>query len=166
MGFIEDLTAEDMKDFTPLLFQEFPKYDFINPELDFEINPDKFIDWLKIEGQSVSEDYAESVSEMCEYSCLYLAMKFMLLKPKGEVKLVYGKFGFWGHWWVEYTYNGKTYILDLTLKQFVKDAPKLAITEASYDKSGYFKDIHCDYSQTPAEYCKEKRAFQFYAIPK
>ena len=148
-----------------LLFEPFPKYDFIKPDLDLDINPDFFLKWLELEDQEVCESYKLSVSSMCEYSCLYLAMKFRLADLKGELRLVSGNFGFWEHWWVEYKVEDKTYIIDLTLQQFVDDAPRLAISEAKYSKEGYMKDLHCDYSYSVEEYCNEKGAFKFYKHP-
>jgi len=157
----ESLSSFDM------LFTAHPKFDFINPKLDLEINTDNFIKWLESEDEYVAygETYKEKVGSMCEYSCLYLAMKFRLSKLKGELRLVPGKFGFWEHWWCEYTVDGKVYIIDLTLRQFINDAPKLSILEATYSKNGYCIDEHVDYSYNLKEYCDEKRAFMFYNHP-
>jgi len=150
-----------------LLFTAPPVLEFITPELDLDINTSNFIKWLESEVEDVAdgETYREKVSSMCEYSCLYLAMKFRLSKLKGELRLVPGKFGFWEHWWCEYSIDGKVYIIDLTLKQFVEDAPELSILEATYTRSGYTIDSVVDYSYTLKEYCDEKNAFMFYSHP-
>ena len=148
------------------LFQAPAKVKCIQPELDLDINPDYFIKWLELEGELEGETYKEQCASMCEYSCLYLAMKFRCVKLKGELRLICGNFGFWEHWWAEYNVNGKVYIIDLTLQQFVEDVPRLAISEAKYEDNGYRKDPHCDYSYSLIDYCDEKKAFWYYKHPK
>lgn len=148
------------------LFQAPAKIEFINPELDLDINPDHFIKWLELEGELEGTTYKEQCASMCEYSCLYLAMKFFNQPMKGMLRLVCGNFGFWEHWWVEYSVDGKVYIIDLTLQQFVDDAPRLAISEAKYEDNGYRKDQHCDYSYSIEDYCADKKAFWYYKHPK
>ena len=152
-----------------LLFSKSPEYNFIQPDLGLDIDTSDFLNWLElaIGDDFYGDTYAEKVGSMCEFSCLYLAMKFFLDKNlAGEMRLVCGNFGFYEHWWVEYAINDKVYIIDLTLQQFVPEAPELSITEASYHKTGYYKDEHCDYSQSIKEYCLEKGAFKYYPIPK
>lgn len=150
------------------LFTAPPKHDFITPDLGLDINPDKFIKWLEIEHPDLvhAENYAQAVGSMCEYSCLYLAMLFRLTPEEKKFKLIPGNYGFWEHYWMEYTHEGKTYIIDLTLQQFQKDAPKLAIIERKYEENGYRVCEEVDYGQTIKGYCEEKRAFMFYSHPK
>lgn len=165
---MKDDLEEMLKQYTDQVtcLTPFPELEFIEPELDLDINPDHFIKWLELEGQEVTDDYGYSVSSMCEYSCLYLAMKFYLSDLKGELRIVCGNFGFWEHYWMEYTLNGIVYFIDLTLRQFIPDAPKVAITKATNDKCGYYVHDYVDYSQSVEEYCKEKKAFMHYKHPK
>ena len=46
------------------------------------------------------------------------------------MKIYYGKFGFYEHYWIGYTFKDEEYFIDLTLRQFVNEAPKLSITKA------------------------------------
>jgi hypothetical protein len=82
---------------------------------------------------------------------------------KGDLKIKYGKFGFWEHYWLEYTLKDKVYFIDLTLQQFVSSAPRLAISEAKETERGYYAEF-CD--GTPIqEYVDGKRAEIFYTNP-
>lgn len=151
------------------LFAKPPTHDFITPKLDLDINPDNFVKWLMLEHDDIKphHTYAQAVGSMCEFSCLYLAMKFRLSPQENNLKIICGNYGFWEHFWMEYSYEGKVYILDLTLQQFIPTAPKLAITERKYEGNGYrVCDEFCDYGQTIKGYCDEKRAFMFYPHPK
>ena len=170
MSFLE----EDEFDCKPItssfdrLFTPPPQHDYITPDLGLDINPDNFVKWLMLEHDEISpkDTYAQAVSSMCEFSCLYLAMLFRLSPQEKNFKIVCGNYGFWEHYWMEYTHNGKVYILDLTLKQFQPEAPKLAILERKYQDNGYRVCSEVDYGQTVKGYCDEKRAFMFYPYPK
>jgi len=63
-----------------------------------------------------------------------------------------------------YTFEGVEYFIDLTLMQFVDSSPKLAITLADNDRTGYCFDE--EYIQDVNQYLEDKRAFQFYKNPK
>ena len=147
--------------------------EYINPDFDLGLDPDHFIAWLSAEAEkdkymeAPTGDYKTDVASMCEYSCLYVAMKLILDNFEGDMKILCGKFGFWEHYWLQYTYKGEKYFIDLTLQQFIPTAPKLAITKAKDVKNGYtdFECDYVDYSQTIEDYCKEKRAFMFYTLP-
>ena len=141
--------------------------DFLDLDLGLEINTTNFIKWLEVENEEICEleTYQDKVGNMCEFGCLYLAMKYRLKPEENNFKLVWGKYGFWEHYWMEYTQNGKVYILDLTLKQFVPDAPELAITERKYQPDGYNVCNVVDYGVTLKEYCDDKKAFMFYSHP-
>ena len=144
-----------------LLFTSPTKLDFINPKLDFEINPAKFMEWLKEEDEEVTGDYRMDCASMCEYGSLYILMLLSKKKLKGVLKIVSGNFGFWDHYWISYTYKGVEYFIDLTLKQFMDDAPKLAISLAKENPTGYSNV----YYMSMKEYLDEKRAFEFYVNP-
>ena len=66
---------------------------------------------------------------MCEYGVLYVAMLLYDQKLKGDLIYYYGKFGAWEHFCLGYNWKNKDYFIDLTLSQFSKDYPRLAITE-------------------------------------
>lgn len=143
-----------------------PTFDYLTPILDLDINPDYFIKWLELEKQDIYDKYCDTVFNMCEYSCLYLAMKFRLSKLKGELLVIDGNFtNNKSHFWMEYTIDDKTYIIDITLQQFIPTAPRLSIIEAVYSENGYIKDRYCDYSYTVKAYCDYKRAFMYYQHP-
>ena len=63
-----------------------PPMTFINPKLDFELVPNHFMKWLKLEEQDVIGDYKTDCSSMCEYSCLYVSMILNETKLKGNLK--------------------------------------------------------------------------------
>jgi hypothetical protein len=147
-----------------LLFTPFKKVKFIDKNFDLIIDPKHFLKWLEAEGEDVvNDDYKQSVSSMCEYSCLYLAMLFHDKELKGTLRIYNGNFGFWSHFWMGYTFEGVEYFIDLTLMQFVDSAPKLAISLADNDRTGYCYEE--EYIQDIYQYVQEKRAFQFYKNP-
>lgn len=147
-----------------LLFSAFKKVDFLDKDFDFKIDPEHFIKWLEAEGEEVNkDDYRLSVSSMCEYSCLYLAMLFHDKNLKGTLRIYNGNFGFWSHFWMGYTYEGVEYFIDLTLAQFVESAPKLSISVADNDEKGYCYDE--EYIKYINQYLKEKKAFDYYKNP-
>jgi len=156
----------------PSPFSKFSDIKFITPKLDFELDPDHFIRWLKAESDNdqyldppLGESYAFDVGSMCEYSCLYVAMLLSDVKLKGELRIVGGNFGFWGHYWLRYTLGGLTYIIDLTLQQFVKDAPKLAISVEKTNQHSYNNEYDLE-GVLIDDYVNDKRAFDFYVNPK
>lgn len=152
-----------------LLFSAPKELEFLNIKFDFDISPDHFIKWLELEGEEIEGDYKFDVGAMCEYSCLFIAMMLHDKELEGEMKIYYGKFGFFEHYWVGYTFRGEEYFIDLTLMQFVDDAPKLSITKAENKRvSGgysYIDDGDVAY-ETIHDYIKRQRAFMFYTNPK
>lgn len=166
--------GNDIFDSTPIvsqfdrLFKPFYKPEFINLDLGFEIDTNEFLEWLRVENPDFNElgTYKDNVASMCEFSCLFLAMKFCKSPISDRFSIVCGDFGFWEHYWVEYKYNDKVYIIDLTLQQFVPDAPELAISERKYNEQGY--RVHFEYIDDGVsfmDYCIDKKAFMFYNIP-
>lgn len=156
----------------PSPFSQFSEVKFITPKLDFKLDPDHFIRWLKAESDNdqyldppLGESYAFDVANMCEYSCLYVAMLLNDVKLKGELRIVGGKFGFWEHYWLRYTLGDLTYIIDLTLQQFVKNAPKLAICIEHINEHSYNNKYDLE-GTLIADYVKDNRAFDFYVNPK
>ncbi len=136
---------------------------FVTPELDFELNPDHFMKWLKKEGEKLTGKYRIDCSSMCEYSCLYIAMLLHEKELKGKMRIINGNYGFWGHFWISYTYEKTEYYIDLTLKQFIQDAPELSISKASKNKNGY---NHTSKGVSIKDYVKTQNAFEFYTNPK
>lgn len=103
-------------------------------KFDFSISPNKFINWLvkakECDESEKDNPYHIIASNMCEYSCLYIAGLLEKKKLKGELKICYGEFSCWEHYWMSYTYKGVEYFVDLTLAQFVPMADRLSITRA------------------------------------
>jgi hypothetical protein len=147
-----------------LLFSKPKELNYINKDFDFEISPAKFIEWLKLEGEEVINDYKIDCSSMCEYSCLYIGMLLNNVELKGEMVVYYGKFGFWEHYWIGYKIDGEEYFIDLTLQQFVSDAPKLSITKFSNERvSGSYSSLSD--GEPIKDYIERQRAFMFYSNP-
>lgn len=149
------------------LFQPFKEPDYMEKEFDFEINPDHFHRWL-IENMDkdkivLSGDYTMDVGNACEYSCLYIAMMNYGRKLKGQLLIHCGNFGFWGHYWMGYRIDGVEYYIDLTLQQFIKTAPKLAVSKAFLHKNGYNK-ISIG-GEAISTYIKRQKAFRYYINP-
>ena len=139
-----------------------PPMNFIEPDLDFELNPDHFMEWLKLENEEVIGDYKTDCSGMCEYSCLYTSMLLSETKLKGNLRIICGNFGFWEHYWMSYTLNGKEYFIDLTLQQFVPESPQcsISLSEGEVD-NGYRNFFYMDVN----EYLEDKEAFTYYTNP-
>lgn len=147
-----------------LLFGKPREISFLDIQFDFELSPEHFMKWLELDGEEVTGDYKWDCNSMCEYACLFVAMLFHDKKLKGELKIYYGKFGFWEHYWIGYLIDGQEYFIDLTLKQFIEDAPELAITKATNERvSGSYS--YLSDGETLKEYIEQQRAFQFYCDP-
>lgn len=138
---------------------------YLNPNFDFYIDPNHFMEWLKLEGEDVIGNYEIDCCAMCEYACLYISMMLHNKKLCGDMKIYYGKFGtMLEHYWIGYAIDGEEYFIDLTLKQFVSDAPKLAIVKAENERiSGSYSSL--SEGEPIKEYIKRQRAFMFYANP-
>ena len=70
-------------------------FDFITPDIDLQLNAEYFIKWLSLIGRLNGGDtYNQQVTGMCEFSCLYVAMRFVMSKPKlkGDLKIQIGSF--------------------------------------------------------------------------
>lgn len=146
------------------LFTPFSKVKYINKTFDFTISPTKFIDWLRIEDECFEElEYSKMVASMCEFSCLYISMLLYDKDLKGQMYVCSAQFGFWEHFWIAYEVDNKEYIIDLTLQQFIKDSPQLAISIKKDDELGY---AHKYLDKTPIkEYVDSRKAFEFYTNP-
>ncbi len=146
-------------------FKTFNKVDFIEKEFDFKVSPDNFIEWLKVEEEYIDfkQPYNNIVGDMCEYSCLYISMLLNDEKLKGKLFVCNGNFKSWGHFWMLYIYEGKEYILDLTLQQFLSDSPKLAVSISKHDELAYNQEFM---EKIPfKEYLEDREAFKFYHNP-
>jgi hypothetical protein len=149
-------------------FSPFHTPEFVTPELDINIDINNFLAWLEAEKRDTDfdadKDYAHNVGSMCEFSCLYISMLFRDTELKGDLKVVYGQYGWWEHYWMSYTFEGVEYFLDLTLQQFVKESPKFSISLAKQNAHGYNFDEEYEH-QDFREYLEDKRGFMFYANP-
>lgn len=149
--------------FFGMLFQEPRKLEFLDKPFDFQLNPDHFIKWLQAEGEDVVGDYRIDVGSMCEYACLYVAMMLHNIDLRGEFRILYGQFVGWSHYWLLYSVDGEDYFIDLTLKQFIDDAPKVAVTRPMDGSDGY--RVFSDEGELLSDYIERQRAFVFYVDP-
>ena len=133
----------------------------------FDIDPDHFIRWLEMQNDDENTGhYAINCNGMCEYSCLFISMLLHKKKLKGKLEIVYGKFGFWEHWWMQYTLKGEKYFIDLTLQQFIPDAPKLSVLKAVNKRvSGCYSYLDYGDHLKPKDYLEEKQALIYYDDP-
>lgn len=148
-----------------LLFSKSKEIEFLDIKFDFDLSPDHFIEWLKAEGETIIDDYKIDVGSMCEYSCLYVSMMLAGKKLQGDLKIYYGKFGFWEHYWLGYIFNGEEYFIDLTLQQFNPNAPKIAISKAMNERVGGSYSSLSE-GEPIKEYMERQKAFMFYTNPK
>ena len=165
-GLPDDAIHKMMReDSISLLFSPPKEIEFLDIKFDFELSADHFIEWLKVEDMEVVGNYKIDVSSMCEYSCLYVFMMLSDAKLKGDMKIYYGKFGFWEHYWLGYTLDNQEYFIDLTLQQFNENAPKIAISKASNERvSGSYS--YLSDGEPIQEYLERQEAFKFYTNPK
>lgn len=147
------------------LFKPTKELEYIENTLDLEISTSNFIEWLTLENDYMTGVYKEDVSSMCEYSCLYLSMLFHGKNLDGDLKIYYGEYGFWEHFWMGYNYKGNIYFIDLTLMQFEDDAPKLSITKLDENGKNGSYEWDDEYIIDVDEYVKSKDAFEFYVNP-
>jgi len=85
------------------------------------------------------------------------------MKLQSTPTIYFGNFGFWEHFWIGYFWKGQEYFIDLTLVQFLKTAPKLAVSKAINELDGY---SHNYPPESIFDYIKRKRAFEHYINPK
>ncbi|MDG1949489.1 MAG: hypothetical protein P8J32_01545 [bacterium] len=133
-------------------------------ELGLNIDPQHFMEFLKQEDQDIEGDYEIDCASMCEFACLYIGMMMTGHELPGVFSVAYGSVGLGGHFWVEYTVEGQTYIIDLTLRQFLPEAANLIV--AKQRGSIYHSHDEPGQGQPMTEYLEEVRAFRFYIDPR
>lgn len=120
----------------------FVEHLYYEKKLPFEINPTDFIEWLSSIGEEIYEDnYGMSVTSMCEYSCLWITkLAYNIAFDPSRLKVCYGSYGFGEHYWIMLD---DEYFIDLTLMQFRRDSPELAITkkEEALGDTAYSKNF-------------------------
>ena len=180
----DELVIEDLQNYKSsfdLLFSEPQKIKYEDLNFDFELDPDHFVRWLiqvhkndhHGDYEYKENDYAFNVGRECEFSCLYVAMLLHKKQLESEPTIYSGNFGFWDHYWIGYFWKSQEYFIDLTLQQFVPDAPKLAISkpvskgineETPYEETAYrwYEDIK---RETISEYIERQRAFHHFVNP-
>lgn len=168
INIMEDLQLQESS--FDLLFSGPAEIEFVEPGFDFGIDPDHFIRWLSEEHGNDQynewEDlgsYHKNVCGECEFACLYFSMINYLKSFDADPVVYDGKFGFWDHFWIGYIWRGEEYFIDLTLQQFIPEAPRVAISKASKQKKGYFWYDEAD--MPISEYVDRKNAFAFYLDP-
>jgi hypothetical protein len=107
-----------------------------------KINPDKFIeDMLKLEELDyISGNYTEDCFHLCRNAVAWIYKQLSDEYYIDQFKIIEGYFDHKDHCWMQVG----DYILDLTLAQFVKNAPKIAITKASnklYNSCEVYEDV-------------------------
>ncbi len=153
-----------MKSSRDLLFGKPIELSFVQKELEFKLDPDHFLKWLETDEWTMGHDYASSVSSACEYSCLYIGMLTYNMNLKNPLKIYRGNLGFFEHYWIGCVIDGQEYFIDLTLQQFNRSAPRLAITKAMNEEvpGGY---SHSSDGYDLNDYVREKKGFKFYTNP-
>lgn len=148
-------------------FRPFTQVECIDKQFDFKISPIKLLNWLDKEvGEVNKKDYGYSVSKACEFSCLYTSMLLYRANLEGVLKVHYGSFGFWEHYWMSYKFQGQLYFIDPTLMQFLPNVPKIAVSLAND-----FKDVN-GYNSLDLEgtsitnFIEKHKAFKFYTNPR
>ena len=113
-----------------------PNQYYIDLDLDFHISPRNFLEWLVINNdENFSNVYARDVVSKC-----FQAVYFIYLRAKidnfdlSRLKHCHGYYSNFDHHWI---LLDNRYIIDLTLKQFEIDAPKLAIIDTERCETNY-----------------------------
>jgi len=125
--------------FSDLLFGSPESPLVYNPNaIDIYIDPQHFMRWLASvqPDEPITGNYQIDCSNMCEFACLYLGLK-LYDKPRiiDRMRMYYGRFGGWEHYWASYiNHSDEEYFVDLTLRQFIDDAPELAIVKAHNER--------------------------------
>lgn len=136
-------------------------------------NKVQFLKWLS-EAQgcdflAIESDYSDLIEGFCEFFCIYFSMMYFISPYAEDLRVVDGYFikegRKCGHFWIEYNDNGKIYIIDATIQQFVPDAPIFYVCEKSDAYDGYLEDKHVDYSKTIKEFCHESNVFKTFKHP-
>lgn len=100
---------------------------FYKVDLPFEVDTEQFIEWLKqVDDGEITGQYEIDVTTMCHFGALYLSKQAAFANvPAERFKICAGTYDWFEHVWCMLD---DTYFVDLTLKQFIPEAPKLAIT--------------------------------------
>lgn len=108
------------------------------------LNPTEFIQdmWQRGELEHTSKVYGENCYRLCNNAIAWCIEKLIDTPYIYQIKVVEGEFKGEDHTW----FKVGEYYVDLTLAQFVDDAPEIAITKISkvsrlYNKSGEY-DCH------------------------
>lgn len=140
----------------------YSELDYLSDSFDLNINVNHFIKWLTEEGEIIEHTYHIDIIGMCQYSCAYVAMMLRFNNLKGDLVIMEGQFTNHHHWWLEYKINNTTYIIDLTIKQFIKNAPNLLVIKKSNSKE-YYKSKRK--GKTIYQFLRETKALIFYKDP-
>jgi hypothetical protein len=143
-----ELLAEPPKSAFDLLTSKPEKLEFLDIDLGFQLDPRHLLRWLEAahtedeyDSFEITGIYSQDVACECEFSCLYMALLLDDMTFEKEPVIYDGSFGFWDHFWTAFFIDGKEYFVDMTLAQFMPEAPKVAITEArKYEKAYRWHD--------------------------
>ncbi len=119
----------------------------LEPVMGKVLEPQKFLEDMLARGEigEITGDYARDSSLLCENSVAWALLK-MREYPEiyARMKVAYGSFYSPGlpirmehYWLVLTTREGQDYYVDLTLKQFIREAPELAVMKAHSDETTY-----------------------------
>ena len=123
-------------------------YDFYETNLPISIDPQSFLDFLAKQGEDITGNYSIDVCSMCEYSCCWIISE-SIKQGFTDLCVCSGNYGYGEHFWISY----KDWFIDLTLAQFIPNAPKLSITKRSEAVS--ISTYRNYYEYTTKEYMKE-----------
>lgn len=146
-GFIVDDDFDELKakfNFNPPKPPEFNyhKPENIHKDLASILDPKKFLTRMIEIGEldKISDNYSKDCFMLCNCSVAW-AISQLMKHPKifKNIQIVEGSFkrnvggaflSSGEHWWLLYKDSTKSFYIDLTLAQFIKKAPQLAIVDA------------------------------------
>jgi hypothetical protein len=106
----------------------------IHPDIEKFLDIDKMLQYFKENDEDgdfeITENYSFNVCTMCNNASAWAILQFKNNKSEilKELKVIEGNFGWMEHTWL--IYKDKYYI-DLTLAQFKREAPKIAVLEVN-----------------------------------
>lgn len=114
-------------------------------------NPKEFLHYMFQSGEPIQfESYANDVTELCNNAVAWMCLKMDDLFRCNSTCVV-GEFEGQDHAWIEIG----DYIIDMTLAQFISDAPEIAIINKK-DAKGY----HTIKKMGIKQFCKEQVVMQ------
>lgn len=145
------LTEEVLIEPNKMLFLEAPDEDFEN--FLSNINPDEFINEMLELGQ-ISRgltEYHEQVSSQCNNAVAWAIKRIMYTPFLYQIRVITGSFGGMDHTWI----MAGDYYVDLTIVQFIENAPKIGITKIEENNKN--RHYHPIKEFEPLEWAQEQK---------